>query len=68
MAYSFPKVTLPPLPKDKVSTGNKMIELKFCKGFDIKHIRIITLNSYEEFFKYFIENSEKGLIYDVKLI
>lgn len=45
-----------------------MIELKFCKGFDASDILIVTLNSYEEFFKYFVKNSEKGLIYDVKLV
>lgn len=44
-----------------------MIILKFCKDFDWNNIEIIELNSFEEFFCFFIENSEKGLIYDVKL-
>lgn len=45
-----------------------MIELKFCKGFDWNNIEIIKLNSFEEFFYFYLEHYEKGLIYDVKLI
>lgn len=45
-----------------------MITLKFCKGFDWNNIRIVELNSYREFFIFYMENHDKGLIYDVKLI
>lgn len=44
-----------------------MITLKFCKGFNWNDIEIIELNSYREFFIFYMENHDKGIIYDVKL-
>lgn len=45
-----------------------MITLKFCKDFDWNNIEIVELNSFEEFFYFYMENHDKGLIYDVKLV
>ncbi|WP_158220081.1 hypothetical protein [Tissierella sp. P1] len=45
-----------------------MIELKFCKEFDWNNIEIIELNSFEEFFYFYVGNHDKGYIYDMKLI
>jgi hypothetical protein len=59
-----PKPPLPPLPR-KVSKKN--ISLKFCKGFGWNNIEIIELNSFEEFFYFYQENHDKGLIYNVRL-
>lgn len=74
-----PKPKLPPIP-NKIGTNpspkskspgppgnNKLIELTFCKEFDISNIEIIELRSYEDFFNFYIENHDKGCIYDVKL-
>ncbi|WP_310443750.1 hypothetical protein [Tissierella sp.] len=44
-----------------------MITLKFCKEFDWNNVKIIELNSFKEFFYFYQENHDKGLIYDVKL-
>lgn len=65
------KPKLPPILNTKVGTNppgnNKLIELTFCKEFDISNIEIIELRSYEDFFNFYIENHDKGCIYDVKL-
>ena len=44
------------------------ITLKFCRGFDWYNVELVELNSFKEFFWFFVRNSEKGLIYDVKLV
>lgn len=44
-----------------------MITLKFCKEYDWDNIEVIELNSFKEFFYFYIDNCEKGFIYDVKL-
>jgi|GEM_PF-6418159 len=44
------------------------IILSFCKEFDWNNVELIELHSFEEFFWFFVKNSEKGLIYDVKLV
>lgn len=44
-----------------------MITLKFCKELNWYKIEIIELNSFEEFFYFYQENYDKGLIYDVEL-
>lgn len=44
-----------------------MITFKFYVGFNKLNVRIIEVNSYKEFFDYYMENCSKGLIYDVKL-
>ena len=59
-----PKPPLPPIPR-KVSKN--IISLKFCKEFNWNNIEIIELNSFEEFFYFYMENYDKGFIYDVKL-
>ncbi|MSU01951.1 hypothetical protein [Tissierella pigra] len=59
-----PKPPLPPIP-NKIS--KRIISLKFCKEFDWNSMEIIELNSYREFFIFYIENHDKGYIYDVKL-
>lgn len=45
-----------------------MIELKFIIGYDLTKTKIIVLKSFEDFFKFYMENHDKGCIYDVKLI
>lgn len=45
-----------------------MITLKFCKNYDWNNIKIVELNSFEEFFYFVKEHNEKGHIYDIKLI
>ena len=45
-----------------------MITLKFSRGFDWNNIEIVELNSFEEFFYFYLEHYEKGCIFDVKLI
>lgn len=44
-----------------------MITLKFAKEFDWNDIETIELNSFEEFFFYYMKNHDKGCIYDVKV-
>lgn len=60
-----PKPPLPPPPKSL--SNNILIELKFCEGFDWNNIEIVELNSYKEFFIFYQENHDKGLIYDIEL-
>lgn len=55
----------PPLPS---GIRNALITLEFCKDFDINNIEIVKLNSFEEFFLFYMENHDKGCIYDVRLI
>lgn len=45
-----------------------MIILKFCKWHELKNLKIIKLRTYKEFFDFYIENHEKGCIFDVKLV
>lgn len=45
-----------------------MITLKFCRGFDWYNIEIIELESYRDFFLFYIKNHDKGIIYDVELV
>lgn len=45
-----------------------MIELKFIEGYDLTKTKIIELASFEAFFNFYLENHDKGCIYDVKLI
>ena len=68
MSWPAPKVMPPPLPKNKTSTSNKMIEIKFIEGFDLSKTKIIELKSYQDFFNFYQENHDKGCIYDVKII
>ncbi len=44
-----------------------MITLKFCKDFDCRNVRIIELDSYKSFFDFYMENNNRGIIYDVFL-
>lgn len=49
------------------SEGDLMITLLFCKEFNLDNIELIELKSFEDFFYFYQENYDKGLIYDVKL-
>lgn len=44
-----------------------MIKLKFCKWYDWDNLEIIELETYKEFFDFYIENADKGCIFDVKI-
>ncbi len=44
-----------------------MIKLKFCKWYDWNNLEIIKFASYKEFFDFYIENADKGCIFDVKI-
>lgn len=43
-----------------------MITLKFCKWFEWRNLEVIELETYKDFFKFYVENSEKGCIFDVR--
>lgn len=46
---------------------NSMITLKFCKWCEWQNLEVIELQTYKEFFDFYIENAEKGCIFDVQV-
>jgi hypothetical protein len=45
-----------------------MITFKFYEQCKLKKVKTIKLETYKDFFDFFVQNSEKGCIYDVKEI
>ena len=45
-----------------------MITLKFCRGCEWGNTEYVELKSYKDFFLFYMENHDKGIIYDVELV
>lgn len=45
-----------------------MITLKFARQCRIKAIETVELTDYEAFFRFYMENNDRGIIFDVKEI
>ena len=43
-----------------------MITLKFCKWHEWQNLEVVELQTYKEFFEFYVENYEKGCIFDVQ--
>ncbi len=43
-----------------------MIKLNFCKWCKWLNLEIVELQSYKDFFRFYLENAEKGCIFDVE--
>ncbi|OPX46414.1 hypothetical protein CLHUN_02300 [Ruminiclostridium hungatei] len=43
-----------------------MIKLCFCKWHEWQNLEVVELKTYKDFFDFYIKNSGKGCIFDVK--
>lgn len=63
-SFSPPKPKLPPKPN---KSCKQVISLKYAIGFNWNNIEIIILDSYKQFFEFYITHNEEGYIFDVEI-
>lgn len=63
-SFSAPKPKLPPRLN---KSYKQVISLKYAIGFNWNNIEIITLDSYKQFFEFYVTHNEEGCIFDVEV-